>query len=105
MTYPPAQRSFNYIGRGVKSTAIMTNKEKVKIVSSVYSNVKKLTIAQLLKEKSRSGEQIAEITGYTRPTISGILKEMESCGVVAPTQKSWFTYYSLTKLGRRLLLL
>jgi biotin operon repressor len=81
----------------------MTSQEKVKLVCSVYSNVKKLTIAQLLKERARSGEEIATITGYTRPTISNILTEMQACGVVDPTQKSWFTYYSLTKLGKKML--
>lgn len=92
---------------GVKSaTATMTNEEKVRLVNSVYSNIKKLTIAQmLLTEKKCTGERIWEATGFSRSTISEALKEMEAVGVVTNTKTSYFRYYALTSRGKKLLAL
>lgn len=98
----------NMKGRGgVRSiTVYMTNEERVRLVNSVYSNIKKLTIAQmLLTERRCTGERISEATGYSRSTISEALKEMEAVGVVTNTKTSYFRYYVLTSLGKKLLAL
>lgn len=91
---------------GAFSRRDMTNEEKLRLVQSVYSNPKRLRIAQLvLSEKKCTGEKISELTGYSRSTISEALKEMEAVGVVINVKSSYFRYYSLTSLGKRLLAL
>lgn len=102
-----AQRSFKDIGRGVKSTAFMTSEEKIKIVSSVYSNVKKLTIAQFIfNSKSCTSEQIIEATGYGSVSVSQILAGMLDAGIITMSVSDVDRRYrtvTMTELGKRIM--
>ena len=101
------QRTYESIGRGVKSTAIMTNEEKVKIVTSVYSNVKKLTIAQFIfNSKSCTSEQIIDHTGYDKVTVSVTIKDMLEAGLITISTNEVDRRYriiTMTETGKRLM--
>lgn len=85
----------------------MTNEEKLRLVQSVYSNPKRLTIAQfILSHKSCTSERIIEATGFNKTTVSQIISEMKEVGVLNMTQSSAdgrVYFLSLTEIGKRLL--
>jgi DNA-binding MarR family transcriptional regulator len=107
MTNTYTQRnSEKFQSRGVKSTAYMTIEEKVRLVNSVYSNPKKLTIAQfILSHKGCTNDEISDATGIHKVTISQAISEMMEVGVVviASSKKDKrVNYLSLTDLGKKL---
>jgi DNA-binding MarR family transcriptional regulator len=101
------RNSGKFQSRGVKSTAYMTNEEKLRLVQSIYSNPKRLTIAQFIfSHKQCTAEQIIEATGYNKTTVSQIITEMKEVGVVVSTQSfldGRIYYLSLTDTGKRLI--
>lgn len=85
---------------------ILTEEDKTRIISSVYSNPKKLAIAtQIYKLKEATGKQLAEVLSLPPSTVNECLKEMHENGIVQPRRESYFVYYSLTELGKRLVTL
>jgi DNA-binding MarR family transcriptional regulator len=98
-----------YVGntnRGVNSTVCMTNEEKVKMVSSVYSNVKKLTIAQMILAKPMiTSEEIITATGYPADSVSKMLSDMVKRGIIIMQtgEDRRIKPLTLTNLGEKLL--
>ena len=92
---------------GVATRRDMTNEEKCRLVNSVYSNPKKLTIAQLiLSHKSCTSEQIIEATKFHKVSVSQMISEMIQVGVVEMAQSAIdkrVYYLTMTDLGKRLL--
>lgn len=85
---------------------ILTEEDKTRIIASVYSNPKKLAIAtQLFKLKESTGKELAEILSYPASTVNEALKEMHENTIVQARRESYYVYYSLTDLGKRLVTL
>lgn len=88
------------------STKILSEAEKTKIVSSVYSNVKKLKIATaVLKLKESTANELSPQIGIKANLITTYLKEMEEAGVMKSRRESYFIYYSLTEFGEKIVTL
>lgn len=85
---------------------VLTDEEKTKIISSVYSNPKKLIIAtHIYKLKESTANELSEKTGIKAPRVTEYLKEMQENGILQSRRQSYFVYYSLTELGNRLVTL
>lgn len=85
---------------------VLTEEDKTRIISSVYSNPKKLLIAtQIHKLKESTSTELAEKLGMKAPRVNEYLKEMHENGILDSRRQSYFVYYSLTELGKRLVTL
>lgn len=88
------------------NTDTLTEEQKTKIISSVYSNVKKLKIAtSIYKLKESSADELSEKTGIKSNAITTYLKEMESSGIMKSRRESYYIYYSLTPFGEKIVTL
>lgn len=88
------------------NTDLLTEEQKTKIISSVYSNVKKLKVATAIyKLKESSADELSEKTGIKSNAITMILKEMEASGVMKSRRESYYIYYSLTSFGEKIVTL
>ncbi len=74
---------------------------KTRIVKSVYLTPKKLQIALTLLSGKKTGKEIAEMTNTLEGTVNKTLTEMLVCGVIDKQKVSYSRYYSLTKLGKK----
>ncbi len=93
---------------GVKSvTVYMTNEERYRLVNSIYSNPKRLTVAYfILSSKQCTSEQIIEATGFNKSTVSQIISEMVASGAASIAESSIdgrSFFISLTEVGKKLL--
>jgi len=80
--------------------------EKTKIISSVYSNVNKLKIATLVyKLKEASADELSLQIGIAANRATMILKEMKEAGVMKTRRESHYIYYSLTEFGEKIVTL
>lgn len=92
---------------GVSTRRDMTNEERYRLVNSIYSNPKRLTVAYfILSSKQCTSEQIIEATGFNKSTVSHIVSEMVAAGAASITEsdidgRSFFI--SLTEVGKKLL--
>lgn len=85
---------------------ILTEADKTRIISSVYSNVKKLKIAtSIYALKESTADELSERTGIKANLITMYLKEMEHAGVMTSRRESYYIYYSLTPFGTKIVLL
>lgn len=85
---------------------ILTEEDKTRIISSVYSNVKKLKIATSIYALTEStADGLSERTGIKANLITMYLKEMEQAGVMTSRRESYFIYYSLTPFGKKIVTL
>lgn len=85
---------------------ILTEEDKTRIISSVYSNPKKLAIAtHIYKLKESTSTDLAQLMGMKPPRVNEYLKEMQENGIVETRRESYYVYYSLTELGKRLVTL
>jgi DNA-binding MarR family transcriptional regulator len=85
---------------------VLTEEQKVKAISSVYSNIKKLKIAtHIYKMKECSANELSKHTGMPAPRITEYLKEMSENGILNSRRDSYFVYYSLTDLGTKIVTL
>lgn len=81
----------------------MEKKDKVKLMMSMYGNEDRYTVAELLKErKELSVNEVSQITGVHVTTISRYLREMKATGLLDSHQKSYYTLYFLTDLGKKI---
>ena len=84
----------------------LTEEQRSKIVSSVYSNPKKLMIATFIYgNKEATTEQIAQKMGLKPARISEYVKEMQENSILISRRESYFVYYSLTEFGKKLVTL
>lgn len=84
----------------------LTDEEKTKIISSVYSNPKKLKIATSIYQlKESTADALSEKTGIKANLITMYLKDMESCGIMTSRRESYFIYYALTPFGEKIVTL
>lgn len=91
---------------GAMTDQNLTDEQKVKAISSVYSNVKKLRIATLVyKHKEATAQDLAALTGFRSSDITYYLREMEENEVMTTRRESYFIYYSLTKFGKKIVML
>lgn len=76
------------------------------MVSSVYSNPKKLMIATYIYKKGEaSGNDISADLGMKAPRVTEYLKEMHENGVLNSRRDSYYVYYSLSENGKKLVTL
>jgi len=88
------------------NTDTLTEEQKSKIVSSVYSNPKKLMIATYIyANKEATTEQLAQKMGLKPARISEYVKEMQENSILISRRESYFVYYSLTDFGKKLVTL
>jgi predicted transcriptional regulator with HTH domain len=75
-----------------------------KIVSSVYSNEVRLSIALKIREVGEaSAQDLSEVIPYTKHGITIYLKQMLDSGIMRTRRESHYVYYSLTDFGRKIL--
>jgi DNA-binding MarR family transcriptional regulator len=108
MTSPTSHNAIN--SRRVASAAyLMTQEEKVKLISSVYSNLNKIKVAEIIREKGVcTNHDLHELTGIKKNALSTITNDMIEAGVLYKAKDSknlHFNYFSLTEKGKKLLLL
>jgi DNA-binding HxlR family transcriptional regulator len=85
---------------------VLTEEDKTRIISSVYSNPKKLLIAtQIHKLKESSANELSGITGISSNKVTEYLKDMHTHGILTSRRESYFVYYSLTDFGKKLVTL
>ncbi|GGH42999.1 hypothetical protein GCM10007423_40040 [Dyadobacter endophyticus] len=85
---------------------ILTEEDKTKIISSVYSNVKKLKIATSIHAlKESTADELSERTGIKANLITMYLKEMEQAGIMVSRRESYYIHYSLTDFGKKIVTL
>lgn len=85
---------------------ILTEEDKSRIISSVYSNAKKLKIATAVYTlKESTAEALSEKTGIKANLITMYLKEMEQAGVMTSRRESYYIFYTLTTFGEKIVTL
>jgi DNA-binding HxlR family transcriptional regulator len=85
---------------------VLTEEDKSRIISSVYSNPRKLIIAtQIHKLRESSADELAGLTGIKANKISEYLKDMHTNGILTSRRESYYVYYSLTDFGKKLVTL
>jgi DNA-binding transcriptional ArsR family regulator len=85
---------------------ILTEEDKTRIISSVYSNVKKLKIATSIHAlKESTADELSGRTGIKANLITTYLKEMENAGIMETRRESYFIYYRLTSFGEKIVTL
>ena len=85
----------------------MTNEEKLRLVQSVYSNPKRLRIAQfILANPYCTNEEISDVLDIEKTSVSKMVGEMLAVGVVEIITKDKdrrSNHLRLTELGKKLL--